>query len=55
MHLSKISVSNGQTVDAGDLIGEMGTTGASTGTHLHIQIWDIAANQYIDPNAYLKE
>lgn len=38
MHQSKFHVSPGQTVHAGDLIGEVGTTGYSTGPHLHISL-----------------
>lgn len=35
-HLSKIDVKNGQTLKRGDKIGEIGTTGRSTGPHLHL-------------------
>ena len=37
-HCSKIYVSAGQSVTAGDTIGAVGTTGNSTGNHLHFEI-----------------
>lgn len=43
-HLRKISVSRGESVDRGDKIGEMGSTGFSTGNHLHFTVY--AAKSY---------
>lgn len=37
-HLHSISVSEGQTVDKNTSLGTEGSTGASTGTHLHFEI-----------------
>lgn len=37
-HLNQISVSKGQSVDMGTVVGAVGTTGKSTGPHLHFEI-----------------
>ncbi len=39
-HLAKINVSVNQSVSAGQELGIIGTTGNSTGVHLHFEIWD---------------
>jgi murein DD-endopeptidase MepM/ murein hydrolase activator NlpD len=50
-HLDSFSVARGQTVKQGQLIGKMGNTGYSTGTHLHFSIF--RRGEPIDPLRYL--
>jgi murein DD-endopeptidase MepM/ murein hydrolase activator NlpD len=38
-HLSAIAVQTGQHVALGQRVGAMGSTGRSTGTHLHYEVW----------------
>lgn len=47
-HLSDISVKVGQTVHQGELLGHSGTSGNSTGPHLHFEARD-RNNQAFDP------
>ena len=37
-HMSKILVKKGQKIKRGDIIGEVGSTGTSTGPHLHYEV-----------------
>ena len=45
-HLSSISVKKGSRVRQGQIIGKVGSTGMSTGPHLHYQMW--RNGQYVD-------
>ncbi len=37
-HMSEVKVRNGQKVKRGDVIGEVGSSGLSTGPHLHYEV-----------------
>ncbi len=51
-HLSKISVTKNQKIKAGDKIGELGSTGRSTGPHLHYEI--IRYGKRVNPGRYIR-
>ena len=51
-HLSRIYVGAGQRVERGQVIGQMGSTGRSTGPHLHFEIRRGGAA--VDPMGFLK-
>ena len=51
-HLHKIYVKKGDTVDVKTTIGEVGTTGRSTGPHLHYEV--IYHGKNIDPLPFIK-
>lgn len=50
-HLSAISVSVGDTVERGHLVGASGSTGASTGCHLHFEV--LVNGTPVDPLGWL--
>jgi murein DD-endopeptidase MepM/ murein hydrolase activator NlpD len=54
-HLSAVAVSNGSAVQIGDLLGWEGSTGASTGPHLHFGVYlnGQSENNTIDPVGWL--
>lgn len=50
-HMSSRSVSAGQYVSQGQTIGLVGSTGVSTGYHIHYEVWNTAGNT-TDPMAW---
>ena len=52
-HLSRIIVTDGQTVEAGEVIGLSGNSGRSTAPHLHFEIRQRGAS--LDPRTMVKQ
>lgn len=55
-----LKVKAGQTIEAGTVLGKMGTTGMSTGVHLHWElrkgkkhIWDANGKNYVEPIKFM--
>ena len=55
MHLSKITVNVGDKLKRGDKVGEIGSTGGSTGPHCHWEIVRISDGESTDPAPTLKK
>jgi len=58
-HLSAMSVDDGQTVQAGTVLGKVGSTGRSFGPHLHLELYPAGVNpgdvyKAVDPRPWLK-
>ena len=51
-HCSELLVSEGQTVSRGQAIAKVGSTGWSTGPHLHFEVRE--DEQHVNPLPYLK-
>lgn len=54
MEYGSLRVSTGDTVEVGDVIGTVGSTGRSTGPHLHLEVL-LGGDQRVDPLAWLYE
>lgn len=52
-HINSYSVTEGQRVEAGDVIAEVGNRGQSTGPHLHFEVWSPEGLKS-DPLAWLQ-
>lgn len=46
-HFSSLAVTEGDVVQKGQVIGYVGSTGDSTGNHLHLEYW--VNGEYVDP------
>jgi murein DD-endopeptidase MepM/ murein hydrolase activator NlpD len=52
-HLSQIKVKRGQKVERGEVIGLVGSTGRSMGSHLHYEV--LVADKHVDPRDFILE
>ncbi len=49
-HLQEFAVSSGDSVERGDLLGYMGSTGMSSGPHLDYQVWKRQGDNWVNVN-----
>ena len=52
-HNSKLLVKKGDRVKQGQIIAQMGSSGNSTGDHIHYEVWRYG--RYINPTPFMKE
>ena len=53
-HMSRIAAKQGTYVNQGDIIGYVGSTGNSTGNHLHLEVWQGKTNAgRVNPRNYV--
>jgi hypothetical protein len=58
MHMSKRALPDNARVKEGDVVGYVGSTGLSTGAHLHWDVYNgkgIKIENFVDPEQYLKD
>lgn len=53
-HLNQLIVKKNDNIKEGTLIGYTGMSGKATGIHLHLSIYDLKTNKYVDPEMFAK-
>lgn len=53
-HMSSLIAENGQSVKAGETLGICGSTGNSSGPHLHLEVSPVPHQDQVDPYPYLQ-